>query len=121
MTRANGSCRILALLIRSAFETNQKKHPAPLLVNLREGAIEIAQRQPPVGSVAHVGSGHIVDLDKNAFAHAAPDAVRAACAVGGEAGFRGFYLLKSTISRNITGLSLSIYTQGKLSYYIYRI
>ena len=61
-----------------------------LLVNSREGAIEIAQRQPPVGSVADVGSGrHIVDVDENAFAHAAPSAVRAARAVNFSAAKQG--------------------------------
>jgi len=119
-----GTSSVLALLLRSAFETNQEKHQAPLLVNLREGAIEIAQRQPlsdrlPMSAVAT----HCRPRQECLRARCAGRRPRRMCRklLGGEAGFRGFYLLKSAISRNITGLSLSTYTQGKLSYYIYRI
>jgi Uncharacterized protein conserved in bacteria (DUF2252) len=64
------------LLIRSAFETDQEKHPALLLVNLCEGAIEIPQRQ----HLCRIGCRcrdwpRFVDPDDNSFPHAAMDAV----------------------------------------------
>src|SRR6267378_1172021 len=62
--------------MRSAFETDQEKHPALLLVNSREGAIEIPQRQQLCRIGCRCGDWpRFVDPDDNAFPHAAMDAV----------------------------------------------
>src|SRR5271165_2679150 len=64
------------LLIRCPLQTDQQYHPALLLGNASESTIEIAQRQPPYRIGCRCGERPlIVELDGNAFAHAAPDAV----------------------------------------------
>src|SRR4029077_8398341 len=90
------------LLTQSAFETNQENHPALLLVNSREGAIEIAQRQPAVGSAAAAGIGHTLSSSTRTPSRTL---CRAPSASHGpqtswrrSLGFCGIYLLKSAIS-----------------------
>jgi hypothetical protein len=58
------------------LQTNQQNHPALLSGNASEGTIEIAQRQPPCRIGCRCVEWPLVaELDGNAFAHAAPDAV----------------------------------------------
>jgi hypothetical protein len=67
-----------SLPIRSGFEADQEDHLALLLGNSREGAIEIAQREPPCRiGCCYRGWPIIVNLARGAgaFSHIAPDTV----------------------------------------------
>src|SRR5580704_19721024 len=65
-----------SLPIRSGFEADQEDHLALLLGNSREGAIEIARREPPCRiGCCYRGWPMIVNLARGAFSHIAPDTV----------------------------------------------
>src|ERR1700730_9301297 len=76
MAMPSAFASLLRAIIRSAFEADQEDHLALLLGNSREGAIEIAQREPPCRiGCCYRGWPIIVNLARGAFAHIAPDTV----------------------------------------------